>query len=376
MHSRDVALERAAREPLALLLTAATPSAEAWWRAESGLIEMPAREPGPWPAVSIADTRGILRREPLTPPLSRAIRETLAARRRVFLVVSRLTSSLACDECGTVVRCAACAIAFAYSRAAARLVCRLCGASQPLPDTCAACHGRRLTPFGWGAERVEHAVRRRFPDARIARWDPEAARGARGEAQRAAAAAADVVIGTRGALRLFGPAALGLAAFVAPDQLLRAPDFRAGERTLALAWAAAERVAADGLLIIQSQNPGHYAFEAVARQSLNEFYRPELKFRAELGYPPFRRLAVITARAADSAETRRLAETVGAALRGAKGLTVYPPVPDRSDRTRRIVAKGDADLPRRLDEALREFKTPSGGRGMIDVEVDPVEWPF
>lgn len=376
MHSRDVALGRAAREPLALLLTAATPSAEAWWRAESGLIDMPAREPGPWPAVSIADTRGILRREPLTPPLSRAIRETLAAKRRVFLVVSRLTSSLACDECGTVVRCAACAIAFAYSRAAARLVCRLCGTSQPLPDTCAACHGRRLTPFGWGAERVEHAVRRRFADARIARWDPEAARGARGEAQRAAAAAADVVIGTRGALRLFGPAALGLAAFVAPDQLLRAPDFRAGERTLALAWAAAERVAADGALIIQSQNPGHYAFEAVARQNLNEFYRPELKFRAELGYPPFRRLAVVTTRGADSAGTRRLAEAVGDALRGAKGLTVYPPVPDRSDRARRIVAKGDANLPRRLDEALREFKSPTAGRGMIDVEVDPVEWPF
>jgi primosomal protein N' (replication factor Y) len=376
MHSRDVALERATREPLALLLTAATPSAEVWWRAESGLIDMAAREPGPWPAVSIADTRGILRREPLTPPLSRAIRETLAAKRRVFLGVSRLSSSLACDECGAVVRCAACAIAFAYSRAAARLVCRVCGASHPLPDTCAACHGRRLTPFGWGAERVEHAVRRRFPDARIARWDPDSARGARGEAQRAAAAAADVVIGTRGALRLFGPAALGLAAFVAPDQLLRAPDFRAGERTLALAWAAAERVAADGALIIQSQNPGHYAFEAVAKQSLHEFYRPELKFRAELGYPPFRRLAVVTTRARQPDETRRLAEAVSAALRGRKDLTVYPPVPDRSDRTRRIVAKGDADLPRQLDEALRDLKTPGAGRGIIDVEVDPVEWPF
>src|SRR6267142_2228684 len=307
MHSRDVALERAAREPLALLLTAATPSAEAWWRAESGLIDMPSREPGPWPSVSIADTRGILRREPLTPPLSRAIRETLAAKRRVFLVVSR------------------------------------------------------LTPFGWGAERVEHAVRRRFADARIARWDPDSARGARGEAQRAAAAAADVVIGTRGALRLFGPAALGLAAFVAPDQLLRAPDFRAGERTLALAWAAAERVAADGALIIQSQNPGHYAFEAVARQNLAEFYEKELKFRAELGYPPFRRLAVVTARARESAETRRLAEAVGAALRGRAGLTVYPPVADRRDRAHRIVAKGGAELPRLLDEALREFKTPGTG---------------
>jgi primosomal protein N' (replication factor Y) (superfamily II helicase) len=377
MHSRDVALERAAREPVALLLTAATPSVETWWRAKAGLVDMAPPQPGPWPAVSIADTRGILRREPLTPPVSRAIRETLAARRRVFLAVSRLTSSLACDECGTVVRCTECAIALAYSRTAARLVCRLCAASHPLPDTCTVCHGRRLSPFGWGAERVEHAVRRRFPAARIARWDPDAARGARGEAQRAAAAAADVVIGTRGALRLFGPASLGLAAFVAPDQLLRAPDFRAGERTLGLAWAAAERVAADGALIIQSQNPEHYAFGAVARQNLHEFYQHELTFRAELGYPPFRRLAVVTTRAREAAETSRLAQAIGAALRGGAGLTVYPPVADRRDRAHRIVVKGDTDLPRLLEEALREFKTPrSASRGIIDVEVDPVEWQY
>jgi primosomal protein N' (replication factor Y) (superfamily II helicase) len=376
MHSRDVALERAAREPITLLLTSATPSVEAWWRARSGLADLDQQPPGPWPAVSIADTRGILRREPITPPLARAIRETLAARRRVLLVVSRLTSALACDECGTVIRCAECAIALAYSRAAARLVCRLCAASQPMPDTCPTCQGRRLSPFGWGAERVEHAVRRRFPAARIARWDPDAARGARADAQRAAAAGADVVIGTRGALRLFGPASLGLAAFVAPDQLLRTPDFRAGERTLGLVWAAAERIGPDGSLIIQSQNPGHYAFAAVARQDLDEFYGHELKFRAELGYPPFKRLAVVAARGTDVAAARRLAQTVGDALRGRAGLTVYPPAAEARDRAFRIVVKGETDLPRVLAEALREFRPPrSASRGIIDVEVDPVEWP-
>jgi primosomal protein N' (replication factor Y) len=184
------------------------------------------------------------------------------------------------------------------------------------------------------------------------------------------------VIGTRGALRLFGPASLGLAAFVAPDQLLRAPDFRAGERTLALAWAAAERVSADGTLIIQSQNPDHYVFEAVAHQSLAAFYRHELKFRGELGYPPFRRLAVVTVRAREATETGRLAEAMGQALRAERRLTVYPPVADRRDRARRVVVKGDADLPRRLEEALRDFGTArAASRGIIDVEVDPVEWP-
>ena len=306
IHTRDVLLERAARESLALVLTAATPSVETWWRADSGRLAAEPARPGPWPAVTLADTRGILKVEPLTPPLARAIRETLAAGRRVFLGVSRLASSLACDECGDVVRCAECRIALAYSRAAAT--------------------------------------------------------------------AADVVIGTRGALRLFGPAALGLAGFVAPDQLLRLPDFRAGERTFALLWAAAERVRPDGAVVVQSQNPTHYAFAALTRQDLPTFYRHELRFRAELGYPPFRRLAVVSARGA-AGDASRLGAALAAALAGAPGLTVYPPAADRRGRLVRLVVKGGAELPDLLRAALAEFRGGAAGRrGIMDVEVDPVEW--
>jgi primosomal protein N' (replication factor Y) len=374
IHAREVILERARRERRPVLLTAATPSVELWWRAtDRGGVTMMPPGPGPWPAVTVTDTRGILRREPLTPPLARAVRETLAAGRRVLLVVSRLASSLACDECGEVVRCPECALALTYMRAGTTLTCRLCGTAVPLMDTCGHCGGRRLSPFGWGLERVEHAVRRRFPKARVARWDPEASRGARGEAQRAAATGAEIVIGTRGALRLFGPASLGLAGFVSPDQLLRIPDFRAGERMFALLWAAAERVGGHGALVIQSQNPTHYALEAVARQELAAFYRHEVKFRAELGYPPFRRLAVISL---SGGETRRLADEVAAALRASPRLVVYPPVAERRERTRRLVVKGDAELPSVLAAALEDFRGPRPrSRGIMDVEVDPVEWP-
>jgi primosomal protein N' (replication factor Y) len=374
LHSREIVLERARRERRPVLLATATPSVELWWRAaeRAGLAMAPAA-PGPWPAVSVADTRGILRREPLTPPLARAVREALAAGRRALLLVSRLASSLACDECGEVVRCPECALALSYARAGGTLTCRLCGTAVASLDTCARCGGRRLSPFGWGLERVEHAVRRRFPKARVARWDPEATRGVRGETQRAAAATAEIVVGTRGALRLFGPSSLGLAGFVSPDHLLRLPDFRAGERMFALLWAAAERVGAQGALVIQSQNPSHYALDAVARQDLAVFYRPELKFRAELGYPPFRRLAVVTVSGGD---TRRLADEVAAALRASPRLTVYPPVADRRERGRRIVVKGDPELAPVLASALEEFRGPRPRRrGIIDVEVDPVEWP-
>ncbi len=376
MHARDVVLERVARHHARAVLTSATPSVETWWRASDGRIAMAEPPAAPWPAVTLADTRGIGKREALTPPLARAIRETLAAGRRVFLAVSRLAAALGCDECGGILRCERCAIALAYSPAGRTLACRLCAAASPLPETCPVCHGRRLAPFGWGAERVEHAVRRRFAQARIARYDPEAARGRRAEAQRAAAAAAEVVIGTRGALRLFGPASLGLAGFVSPDQLLGLPDFRAAERAFALTWAAAERVRPDGAVVIQTQNPGHYAFAAVAKQDLESFYAPEVRFREELGYPPFQRLAIITASGPDVAAAQRLADEIVAALAG-RGLTVYPPAPDRKNRARRVVVKGGADLPRALHDGLRALRTPRGSasRGIMDVEVDPVEWP-
>ncbi len=376
IHTRDVVLERARREPLTLVLTSATPSVETWWRGDSRRIELAAAPPAPWPGVIVADTRGILRREPITPPLARAMREALAAGRRVFLGVSRLTAALACDECGGIVRCGSCGLALAYSRAAANLACRLCGATQPLPDLCPSCRGRRLSPFGWSPERVEHAVRRRFPRASVARYDPDA-RGARVEAQRRAAAHAEVVVGTRGALKLFGPASLGAVGFVTPDQLFRLPDFRAGERAFALLWAGAERLRPDGALVVQSQNPEHYAVAALARQDLGIFYKDELKFRAELGYPPFRRLAIVTISGKSVAEIEPLVEAASAALRGARGLTVYPATSDRRGHARRIVVKGGDDLPELLEAGLGEFRRPRArSRGIMDVEVDPVEWPF
>src|SRR5262249_53696412 len=158
------------------------------------------------------------------------------------------------------------------------------------------------------------------------------------------------------------------------DQLLRLPDFRAGERTLALLWAAAERVGPDGRLVIQSQNPSHYVFEAVARQDLADFYRHELRFRRELGYPPFRPLAVISLRGRTSTESSRLADEVVAILRGARSLTVYPPPSAGArGRERQVVVKGDRDLPAALRDALGAFLPPAlRGRGIMDVEVDPV----
>jgi primosomal protein N' (replication factor Y) (superfamily II helicase) len=371
IHARDVVLHRAALEGGRLLLPSATPSVEMWWRADAGRARLHPAQLARWPAVSVADTRGLLRREPLTPGLARATHDALARGRRACLLVSRLTSTLACDDCGAVPRCPECGLALAFSRIDKSLACRQCAERRPAPDTCPGCGGRRLSPFGWGADRVAHALQRRFPRARIAHYDPDAMRGARLEAQRRQAASADIVVGTRGALRLFPPASLGLAGFVTPDQLFRVADFRASERAFALMWAAVERVEPDGQVVIQSQHPDHYAIRAILGQDRAEFYKHELRFRAELGYPPFRRLCRVTARARQEAAARALAEACHRRL-GEAGLTVYPPAPDRRGLAWRIAVKGQADLPARVALALAAPPAPRS-RGIIEVEMDPVD---
>jgi primosomal protein N' (replication factor Y) len=374
IHPREVALARGARQGLQVYFTSPTPSVELWWRARGGGVRLAAGPRAPWPALGLADSPGIGRRDVLTPQLSRAIHDTLAAGRRVLLVVSRRTSALGCDECGAILRCPGCAIALSYAPVTRALACRICGRTDPPPSVCPVCRGRRLTAVGWGLERVEEAVRRRFARARLARYDPETARGRRAELQRAAAQEAEVTIGTRGALRLFGPGLLGLVGFLSFDHLLGVPDFRAAERAFAALWAAAERVRPDGVVFVQTRNADHHAVAAVRRQDLAAFYERELAFRREAGYPPFRRLARVTV-AHRAPET---ATQVAAVLRAVEGLTVYPPIADRRRRHWHVVVKGEADLPERLHRAFERlpWSSPAVVRGIIDVEVDPLEWPF
>ena len=360
LHSRDLLRRRAELDGSRLLLLSATPSAESWWHARQGRIVRPDAPPAPWPQVITADTRGILRNHPLTLPLTRAIEDMSRQGRRAVLIVSRRTASLACDECGTVLRCPDCGVALALARDRSALRCPLCARADAPPDGCPACGGHRLSPFGWDPERVQTSVVRRFPRLTVSRQSFEA----------------QVLIGTPALLRMLPRQSVGCVGFVALDGLLRVPDFRAGERTWQLLWAAAESVGPGGRLVIQTQHPEHYAVRAVQTQDRASFYDEELKFRAELGYPPYRRLAEVSARGREDGPVRALAGECAAALRGIGGLTVYPPAsvsPPRGRNSRwRFVIKGPAELPRLLAPALEPFLgRRRRSSGMVEVEMDP-----
>ena len=353
LHSRDILLHRAELEGSRLLMLAGAPSVESWQRAEAGALARVAGRPAAWPEIVTADTRGILRNHPLTLPLTRAIETMSRTGRAVLLVVSRAAGALGCNDCG---------VALAVRRDRRSLACRLCAMAEALPERCPSCGGHKLQPFGWDAERVEASVRRRFPRLTVSRTDP----------------GAQVVIGPAAFLRVARARPWGAVGFVWLDGLLRVPDFRAGERAFQVLWAAAEATGAGGRLIVQTLHPDHYALAAVRDGSREAFYGQELEFRAELGYPPFRRLCQISARGKAAAGTRTLLDEASEALRGIPGLTVYPALAlgtagAATASRMRFVVKGPDDLPRRIGPALRPFlERGRRSHGVVEIEMDPV----
>jgi primosomal protein N' (replication factor Y) len=121
------------------------------------------------------------------------------------------------------------------------------------------------------------------------------------------------------------------------DNLLNAPDFRAGER----AWQTIVQMAGRcgrrdgrGEVIIQSADPCH-SLLAIASENLYEKMATTLLAeRQRFSYPPYTRLIRITLRDTDTQRLATVASSLGSALRERFASRVFGPVTPLLDRMR------------------------------------------
>jgi len=194
-----------------------------------------------------------------------------------------------------------------------------------VPSICRQCGATALHDIGHGTQRLQEALMKRFPSARIERFDADRTqrRGAhtrilssfgRGEI--------DVLVGTQMLAKGHDFAAVTLVGVVGADASLGVPDFRAAERTFQLLTQVAGRAgrgALAGEVILQAHQPDHYAIEAALRHDFEGFYAREIDFRRRLAYPPFSALAVCLCRGKVATQVKEDADRLAAALREVTG---------------------------------------------------------
>ena len=166
----------------------------------------------------------------------------LARREQALVFVNRrgFAPSLLCSACGWEADCPRCSARLTVHRAPATLRCHHCGHVEPIPAACATCGNQDLLPLGSGTQRLEDAVRRLHPQARVVRVDRDSTRrkGAFADMRDAIAGGeVDILIGTQMLAKGHDFPRLTLVGVLGADNALYSADFRATERMLAQGWS-------------------------------------------------------------------------------------------------------------------------------------------
>ncbi len=299
-HAREVAFRRGALEGACVLLGSATPSMEASYAArtgEIGLVRLDLRAGGSaLPRTQIIDMRqeipspdGLI----LSDKLQEEMKSTLERDEQIMLFLNRrgYSGAVVCASCGQGLHCPHCDVSLTLHRGG-RLVCHYCGYEEQMPKTCPECGSPYLRTFKFGTEQVEAQVKQIFPRARVVRLDKDTASKKDGQLKALSAFAsheADIMIGTQMIVKGHDFPDVTLMGILMADLSLNIPDFRSGERTFQLLTQAAGRAGRadrEGLVLIQTYMPEHYAIRCAAAQDYESFYEKEMAYRSLSGYPP------------------------------------------------------------------------------------------
>jgi primosomal protein N' (replication factor Y) len=219
-------------------------------------------------------------------------------REQTILFINRrgYSSSMLCTECGHVEECEHCSIAMTYHRHDERLRCHLCGAERPAPRACPQCHSPKTRMRGLGTQRVEEAVRRVLPRARIERMDTDTMSKKnrfREVLTQFRAGKIDILVGTQMIGKGLDFPNVTLVGLVDADISMHVPDFRANERTFQLLVQVAGRAGRGdraGEVIVQTFTPQSEAIQFSRHADYAGFAAAELKMRKDFQYPPYRHL--------------------------------------------------------------------------------------
>ena len=392
--ARDIAVLRAQRAAVPVVLGSATPSLESLENVAAGRYRqllLPERTGAAHSTkMTLVDLRGHAAEQGLSQPAIHAIDRHLKAGGQIIVFLNRrgFAPTLFCSACGWVAPCAHCDARMTLHRRAQRLRCHHCGAETGVPEHCGACQ-QPLMPVGQGTERVEETLARLFPDATLARLDRDSvsSRGAMEEVLRGVhSGEAKILIGTQMLTKGHHFPDVSLVVILDADQGLFATDYRATERLAQMITQVAGRAgraARAGEVMIQTQFPDHPLLHRLIDAGYEGFAADALLERRAASWPPYSRLALLRADAREAKvvdEFLKAAAVQAASLRRQDVKLLGPAtalIARRADRHRAhllLEATGRPALQHFLQHWLPRVDSIPVKKGLRwSIDVDPTE---
>jgi len=308
--ARDLAITRAQRHGIPVVLGSATPSLESLQRTRrnpADLLTLPERAGGAQPpTLKLVDLRQHTANQGLSTPVMVGIRTHLDANGQVLVYLNRrgFAPVLFCPSCGWSAPCPRCDARLTVHKRQHKLVCHHCAHEQVLTATCPSCQAE-VKPVGQGTERIEDTLEQIYPDAPLARLDRDSV-SRKGELDatlaRVQSGEVKILVGTQMLSKGHHFPNVTLVVILDADQGLFSTDFRASERlaqSILQVSGRAGRGDRPGEVLIQTEYPDHPLLLRLLADGYDGFAAAALEEREQAHWPPFSRIALVRAEASD-----------------------------------------------------------------------------
>jgi primosomal protein N' (replication factor Y) len=310
-HARNVALIRAQRAAVPIIMGSATPSLESLYNVEQGrykLLTLNQRATGAsMPKIKLIDSRGPMANSGISTVLYQAIKTQLAADNQVLLFINRrgFAPVLMCHDCGWQATCSYCDARMIVHQRRNVLCCHHCGLIQRLVEKCPTCKTTDLKTYGAGTEQIEHTLQAYFPETPVLRIDRDSTQKVNAFADivdEIRQGGAKILVGTQMLAKGHDFHDVTLVGVLDADQGLFSADFRSTESLAQLiiqVTGRAGRGDKKGEVFIQTSQPQHEFWQDLIKHGYAFTAKKILAERKMMAMPPTGSLCVIRAEAQD-----------------------------------------------------------------------------
>jgi primosomal protein N' (replication factor Y) len=414
-NARDVAIKRAQLSKAHCILGSATPSLETLFNSRSkkhfSIVHLPKRVMNlAFPEMKLVDLRdGFHPREGInliSEPLAEQLEKVLAKGEQAILLLNRrgYSNFVFCPSCKYTLRCRNCDVTLTFHKSPPRnsgrmrtvtgkhidygfAVCHYCGAQTLVPQKCPLCGGG-FAMIGFGSQRLEGELAKKFPQASISRVDSDsmAGRDYYHVLRDFSEGKIDILAGTQMLAKGLHFPNVTLVGIISADTSLYLPDFRANERTFQLISHVAGRAGRSvkkGIVFVQTFLPDQPAIQFALKNDFDGFIKEELKHRRACNLPPFWRLAGLIMRDRNFDRLQAASDAVREKVdniikRDSLKVTVRGPMPavisriQRFHRMQIIIQSPKAEIMQRLFTTLRSDLWRIRPTVKVAIDIDPV----
>ncbi|OAN17040.1 primosomal protein N' [Photobacterium jeanii] len=321
-HARDIAVLRANKENIPVVLGSATPALESLHNAKTAKyhhLTLTRRAGNAQKARhGVLDIKGLYLESGLSAPLIAQMRKHLAAGNQVMLFLNRrgFSPAIMCHECGWLADCKRCDVHYTFHQQTGELRCHHCGGQRPVMHQCGGCGSTQLIPVGVGTEQLEQQLATLFPEYKTVRIDRDSTRR-KGALENYLEAIRNneyqILIGTQMLAKGHHFPNVTLVALIDVDSALFSNDFRASERLAQLfiqVAGRAGRASKPGEVLLQTHHPDHALLQDLLHKGYDSFATTALNERKQAWLPPYTYLALLRAEANDNDQVLQFLQQV------------------------------------------------------------------